>query len=105
MRCRSAAPSSRLSCATRPVIQSRMLPVLRLRMARSSGVPPAPKSCSNATRGSRIMGSGSVGDAQLIESVYMHEYPYAQPPARSSGSMHSCMLGIGVACPKRCAYI
>jgi hypothetical protein len=28
---------------------------------------------SNATRGSRIIGSGSVGDAQLMESVYTHE--------------------------------
>ena len=39
------------------------------RAARASGVPPAPKSMSNATRGSRIIGSGSFGDAQLIESV------------------------------------
>ena len=32
-------------------------------------LPPAPNSCSNATRGSRIIGSGSVGRAQLIVSV------------------------------------
>ena len=41
-------------------------------MARSSGVPPAPKIWSKATRGSRIIGSGSVGDAQEIVSVYTH---------------------------------
>ena len=37
--------------------------------ARCSGVAPTPNSCSNATRGSRIIGSGSVGDAQLMVSV------------------------------------
>ena len=37
--------------------------------ARSVGEPPAPNSWSNAMRGSRIIGSGSVGDAQLIMSV------------------------------------
>ena len=37
--------------------------------ARSSADPPAPNSWSNAMRGSRIIGSGSVGDAQLIMSV------------------------------------
>ena len=36
---------------------------------RSSGVAPTPNSWSKTTRGSRIIGSGSVGDAQLIVSV------------------------------------
>ncbi len=66
----SFGPSSRSSCAMRPVTQSRMLPLVRRRNSRSAAVPPAPKSCSKATRGSRIIGSGSVGDAQLMESVY-----------------------------------
>ena len=39
------------------------------RLARSSFDPPVPNSMSKATRGSRIIGSGSFGDAQLIESV------------------------------------
>ncbi len=39
------------------------------RAARSSFDDPEPNSRSNATRGSRIIGSGSFGDAQLIESV------------------------------------
>ena len=39
------------------------------REARSSGVLPEPNSMSKAMRGSRIIGSGSLGDAQLIESV------------------------------------
>ena len=34
-----------------------------------SAVVPAPNSMSKATRGSRIIGSGSFGDAQLSESV------------------------------------
>ena len=51
------------------VIQSRMLASVFRRAARSSAVPPTPKSCSKATRGDRVTGSGSVGDAQLIESV------------------------------------
>ena len=42
---------------------------LSRRVLRSSAVPPAPNSMSKATRGSRIIGSGSFGDAQLIESV------------------------------------
>jgi hypothetical protein len=42
---------------------------------RSSLVPPTPNSFSNATRGSRMTGSGSVADAQLMESVYTHAYP------------------------------
>ena len=29
-------------------------------------------------RGSRIIGSGWSGDAQLMVSVYTHEYPYAE---------------------------
>jgi len=43
------------------------------RALRSSLDVPAPKSISKATRGSRIIGSGSLGDAQLIVSVYAHE--------------------------------
>ena len=43
---------------------------VRRRAARSPPVPPAPKSWTQATRGSLITGSCSVGDAQLIESVY-----------------------------------
>ena len=39
------------------------------RSRRSPGVAPTPNSWSNTTRGSRIIGSGSVGEAQLIESV------------------------------------
>ena len=39
------------------------------RASRSAAVAPAPNSMSNATRGSRIIGSGSFGDAQLIVSV------------------------------------
>ena len=50
-----------------------MLECVRRRRSRSSGVPPAPKSMSNAVRGLRIIGSGVVGDDQLIESVYAHE--------------------------------
>ena len=69
MRRRSVVPSSRFSAAISPAIQSRMLLRDARRAARSSGVPPAPKSMSKATRGSRIMGSGSFGDAQLIVSV------------------------------------
>ena len=52
--------------------KSRMLRRVRRLLARSSGDPPTPNSFSNATRGSRMTGSGSVGDAQLIESVYTH---------------------------------
>ncbi len=55
------------------MIQSRMLALVRRLRARSSGVEPAPKSISKATRGSRMRGSGSVGDAQLMESVYTQE--------------------------------
>ena len=69
MRRRSVAPSSRVSCDTREVIQSRMLASVFRRAARSSAVPPTPNSCSKATRGDRVTGSGSVGDAQLMESV------------------------------------
>ena len=47
------------------------------------------------------MGSGSVGDFQLIVSVYTQAYPYAQPPDWSTFSMQSCMEGIGVSCPNR----
>jgi hypothetical protein len=36
---------------------------------RSSSVAPTPNNWSNTTRGSRIIGSGCVGDAQLIVSV------------------------------------
>jgi hypothetical protein len=46
-----------------------MLRRLTRRAARSSFDDPDPNSMSNATRGSRIIGSGSFGDAQLIESV------------------------------------
>ena len=66
---RSSGPNWRFIVLTSPVIQSRMLERMACRSARSSGLPPAPKSMSNATRGSRIIGSGSLGDAQLIESV------------------------------------
>jgi hypothetical protein len=69
MRCRSLVPSAPCMCATSPASQSRMLRLVRLRAVRSAAVPPAPKSMSNAWRGSRIMGSGSDGDAQLIMSV------------------------------------
>ena len=69
-RFRSSVPTLALSVATSSTIQSRMLWLVRLRTARSSLLPPAPKRRSNAARGSRIIGSGSVGDAQLIASVY-----------------------------------
>ena len=46
-----------------------MLRRVARRDARTSAVPPDPNSMSNATRGSRIIGSGSFGDAQPIESV------------------------------------
>jgi len=49
------------------------------------------------------MGSGSVGEAQLIESVYAQAYPYEQPPDWSTFSMQSCMDGIAVSWPKRWA--
>ena len=73
MRRRSAVPSSFRTSATSFRIQSRMLRRVARRSARSSGVPPAPNSISKATRGSRIIGSGSLGDDQLMESVYAHE--------------------------------
>ena len=76
MRIRSSGGRAARSRATSSVTQSRMLAWVRRRRARSSGVPPAPKSWSNATRGSRVMGSGSVGEAQLMESVYAQAYPY-----------------------------
>jgi hypothetical protein len=46
-----------------------MLRLERRRSARSADDPPTPNSFSKATRGSRMTGSGSFGDAQLIESV------------------------------------
>ncbi len=55
--------------STSPVTQSRMLRRVTCRCLRSSADVPAPNSMSNATRGSRIIGSGSLGDAQLIVSV------------------------------------
>ena len=51
------------------VMPSRMLRLTRLRAARSAGEPPVPNSSSNASRGSRVIGSGVVGDAQLIVSM------------------------------------
>ena len=69
MRCRSEGRSSCFNLATSRAIQSRMLRLVRRRAARSSAVPPAPKSWSKAMRGSRIIGSGSVGEAQLMVSV------------------------------------
>ena len=69
MRRRSMFPSSFRTSAASLRIQSRMLRRVARRSARSSGVLPAPNSISKATRGSRIIGSGSFGDAQLIESV------------------------------------
>ena len=45
------------------------------RATRPSGVPPAPNNWSKTIRGSRVIGSGSVGDAQLMVSVYTHAYP------------------------------
>ena len=69
MRTRSVAPSVRLKSVISVWTQSRMLLRVLRRAARSSGVPPAPNSMSKATRGSRIIGSGSFGDAQLIVSV------------------------------------
>ena len=69
IRCRSCAPTSRFRWATSRATQSRMLAWVRRRRARSSSVPPAPKSRSNAARGLRIIGSGVDGDDQLIESV------------------------------------
>ncbi len=69
MRARSDGPRLARSVFTSPLIQSRIPRRVCSRAARASGVPPAPKSMSNATRGSRIIGSGSFGDAQLIESV------------------------------------
>jgi hypothetical protein len=72
---RSAAPRSFFRRSTELVTKSsRLLSRLR-RCARASGVAPIPNNWSNTSRGSRIIGSGSVGDAQLIESVYAQEYP------------------------------
>ncbi len=68
-RWRSPVPSERRTRSTSPPIQSRMLLRVSRREARSSGVLPEPNSMSKAMRGSRIIGSGSLGDAQLIESV------------------------------------
>jgi hypothetical protein len=51
------------------VIQSRMLRSSERRSARSCAVAPTPNSMSNTVRGSRTIGSGSSGAAQLIESV------------------------------------
>ena len=70
---RSTALNCRLMPATSSATQSRMLPWVRRRRARSSALPPAPNSMSKAVRGLRIIGSGVVGDDQLIESVYAHE--------------------------------
>ena len=58
------APSYDSSSAGR-----RAPPALARRMARSSGVAPTPNSWSNARRGSRIIGSGWLGPAQLMVSV------------------------------------
>ena len=69
MRVRSAGLRSRLSDVISLATKSNMLRRERRRAARSSNVPPTPNSFSNATRGSRMTGSGSVGDDQLIESV------------------------------------
>jgi hypothetical protein len=46
-----------------------MLLSVRRFAARSAGVAPTPNSWSNAARGSRTIGNGSVGDAQLMVSV------------------------------------
>ena len=70
IRWRSVGPRSRLSPARSPTIQSRMLWLAFLLTARSALLLPAPNSASNAIRGLRIMGSGSVGLAQLSVSVY-----------------------------------
>ena len=51
------------------VTRSRMLRSLRARAWRSAAVVPDPNSWSNTSRGSRIICSGCVGDAQLIVSV------------------------------------
>ena len=68
-RARSAAPRSFWRRATELCTKSsRLLSRLR-RAARASGVAPIPNNWSKTSRGSRIIGSGSVGDAQLIESV------------------------------------
>ena len=68
-RARSVAPISRRSVWICAVTQSRMLLSVRRLAARSSGVAPTPNSWSNTTRGSRTIGSGCVGEAQLIVSV------------------------------------
>jgi hypothetical protein len=52
--------------------RSRMLRSVARRSARCSGVPPDPNSCSKTVRGSRTIGSGWSGAAQLIVSVYTH---------------------------------
>ena len=57
------------SCEIWVVTQSRMLWSRFRRCARAAGVAPTPNNWSNTTRGSRIIGSGCVGDAQLIVSV------------------------------------
>jgi hypothetical protein len=46
-----------------------MLPLSLRRAERSALLLPAPNNRSNAARGLRIIGSGSVGEAQLIVSV------------------------------------
>ena len=46
-----------------------MLLSVRRLCARSAAVAPTPNSESNTARGSRIIGSGSLGEAQLIVSV------------------------------------
>ena len=69
-RWRSVGPSSRFMLAMSPLIQSRMLWLALRREMRSALFEPAPNSMSNAMRGLRIIGSGSLGLAQLIVSVY-----------------------------------
>ena len=73
MRRESSWPRDRCTEEISPEIQSRMLRRVARRDARSASLPPAPNRRSKATRGSRIMGSGSVGEAQLSESVYAQE--------------------------------
>ena len=66
---RSTAPRSLFRRATSAAIQSMTLRSVRRRAARSAAESPAPKSCSKTARGSRMAGSGWVGDAHATEVV------------------------------------
>src|SRR5688572_8334779 len=75
---------------------SRTLRLSFRRAARSSAEPPVPNSCSNAIRGLYVIGSGVVGEDQLIVFMYTQLYIQPQEPVMSSFSVQSWIDGIGV---------